>query len=349
MVTVADPGKVFLEHHIPSRILHFSKHELGWSCATLETCECTIPEIPLRTTNAGAPSRLWARLSSDELRADLPNRWRAIVESYTKLKFTKITDRLPALSGIASIMSIASDDQYLFGLWLSGLQLGEHLCWRVLDGASAQKQPTNYAPTWSWASLEAPVSFHISLDVAPHRFTVTFKNYDCQLASSNAFGPGTGLLRLKAPLIPINVNDECGFSTDRTVDYEATDHMAQLYEADEMSDPNPSAMIPPIPKQPDLFGKSIQDLPDILSGDINPDRFPLPEDDGKFYFFIVLETVDDSGYGEPDLYRPHGLILHKETTGRMVRFTRVGWGESWGTMPTEWWKTCGSTESIALV
>ncbi|RMY12857.1 hypothetical protein D0866_14157 [Hortaea werneckii] len=66
---------------------------------------------------------------------------------------TRPTDRLPAISAIATVIQAVTGDKYLAGLWRSGLLL--QLAWRPDGNWSRQDSPYGVyvAPSWSWASF----------------------------------------------------------------------------------------------------------------------------------------------------------------------------------------------------
>jgi hypothetical protein len=88
-----------------------------------------------------------------------------LIEDYSLRSLTKFTDRLPAISGLAQIFnaSLAGKAQYLAGIWRSDIMTG--LCWsRVHDRNNPDTAPhpiqIGYvAPSFSWASLNAPIEF----------------------------------------------------------------------------------------------------------------------------------------------------------------------------------------------
>lgn len=81
------------------------------------------------------------------------------MENYSVRRLTISTDRLPALSGIATEFSKILNDSYVFGLWKSDLHLG--LLWRQTRPTptppSVSSPTAPGIPTWSWASLDQPV------------------------------------------------------------------------------------------------------------------------------------------------------------------------------------------------
>lgn len=83
--------------------------------------------------------------------------WEPVVNAYTRRKMTNQCDRLVAISGIAKVFGESNKHTYLAGLWKDTLPLG--LCWMVDDG-SKETRPTEFrAPSWSWASIDAPIRY----------------------------------------------------------------------------------------------------------------------------------------------------------------------------------------------
>jgi hypothetical protein len=89
--------------------------------------------------------------------------WRETVEDYSGRSFTKVEDRLPALSGLATEIRMLIDDEYLAGLWRKDLP--EALLWRHEPSyyndhrwsISSVRIPGYHFPTWSWVSIEGPI------------------------------------------------------------------------------------------------------------------------------------------------------------------------------------------------
>ena len=94
-----------------------------------------------------------------------------MVEDFSKRHLTYLDDKLPALSGLASLIAAQSGDRYLAGLWRN--HLFEDLHWKAEDmrtlesfrdtwglpEAFEKKRLSSRAPSWSWASVEAEVVF----------------------------------------------------------------------------------------------------------------------------------------------------------------------------------------------
>lgn len=88
--------------------------------------------------------------------------WAKLVEKYSHRDLTFQTDKLPAISGLAAVVSKALGREFHFAIWQhqahhmllwkhSGHILGENLVF--------SRQNTPRAPTWSWASVDGRVEF----------------------------------------------------------------------------------------------------------------------------------------------------------------------------------------------
>jgi hypothetical protein len=87
--------------------------------------------------------------------------WQRVVEQYAKRDLTVPSDKLPAISGIASELRKATHSNYLAGLWRDNL--ASDLLWSASPPVSGS---TGYyaletwrAPSFSWASLDIAVTY----------------------------------------------------------------------------------------------------------------------------------------------------------------------------------------------
>jgi hypothetical protein len=91
--------------------------------------------------------------------AQLLETWRGIVQDYTRRKLAFPTDKLPALAGIAREVGRLTGMEYLAGLWKENML--HDLMWfaRTHEWRMRPTHTDEYprAPTWSWASVEAPI------------------------------------------------------------------------------------------------------------------------------------------------------------------------------------------------
>ena len=84
--------------------------------------------------------------------------WHTIVSVYTALALTYDSDKMAAVSAIATHLSelIPDGGKYLAGLWEHSL-VGQ-LCWSTAESATRAK--AYRAPSWSWVSVDGDVSPH---------------------------------------------------------------------------------------------------------------------------------------------------------------------------------------------
>jgi hypothetical protein len=124
-----------------------------------------------------------------------------LIQAYSKQQLSFESDRLPALSGLASLIAERRDPKYAAGIWWKDAIYG--ICWRA--GKHPLRKPDSYiAPSWSWASVIGPVAFQGAttswVDLYPLN-SVTFKDYGVQHRGSNKFGQvDDGWIRLEAPV-----------------------------------------------------------------------------------------------------------------------------------------------------
>ena len=163
---------VFQERLLSTRVLHFGPYELFFECRTGMQCECdgigyadssetvAMPATkPLYDDTLGNHSlhrKVGDRLGyRDDWAARL---WRTMASSYTALGITHPRDRLPAIGGLAKSMRALRASDYLAGLWRDSL--ADDLLWTVNANPVGARPSPRSAPTWSWASVAAPVLYH---------------------------------------------------------------------------------------------------------------------------------------------------------------------------------------------
>ncbi|KAF3051712.1 hypothetical protein E8E11_003763 [Didymella keratinophila] len=143
------------------RILHFTCGEMIWQCNTHYACECQASPCKIIKT-AGNDKGFYIPLQDDVAR-----KWRELVEQYTERALTVATDRLPAISGIASGMFSGNTIEYFCGLpLLNKVDFILQLLWSSKRLATLMpvhgRQAQQYGPTWSWASVTGAVKYENS-------------------------------------------------------------------------------------------------------------------------------------------------------------------------------------------
>lgn len=196
-------GWVFQERNLARRIIHFTEDQVFWECWSLLASETLPRGVPFSTygwfdKNIGLGSKIF-----DAQRTR--SQWYEMVEQYSCTSCTYADDRLLAISALAKRFCSAlhaDPSDYLAGIWKHDLPLW--LCWHQqfyeepLTGKSAPaenepKQEYKYAPSWSWASIMAPVEF---LDDHDLTTTTEVVDFEVRRRSPNFFD-GTTLCRLR--------------------------------------------------------------------------------------------------------------------------------------------------------
>ena len=164
---------IYQERMLSTRVLHFGRYEIFFECKSDIRCECgtiefggsTGHEVQIPLIKIEYADTLWKicdgdkRSASNEIQYQSECLWRTMVSSYTALLLTKSKDRLPAISGLAKQLAAGRKSTYLAGLWEDSLN--DDLLWTSV-AKSKEKKPRpypRYAPTWSWASVEAAVHY----------------------------------------------------------------------------------------------------------------------------------------------------------------------------------------------
>jgi hypothetical protein len=135
------------EMSLSRRILHFVEDGLSWECyCSREDCSSEHSGIKLGYALRGTALR--------------PSKsWLDFVEGYSSCKMTKTSDKLPAISGIASSWSERSNinQEYAYYCGIFDDDVHRSLLWsRKCDPLIIRP---DRAPTWSWASVDGEINF----------------------------------------------------------------------------------------------------------------------------------------------------------------------------------------------
>jgi len=181
----------YQERLLPSRVLHFGPQELFWECMQSLDCHCGQlkwrgaqhmgsyvnashgrEDLPPKISHYAAleVGQRKKQIDGSKRRHKLLSRWQDMVEEYTERRLSFATDRLPAFAGVAAEMVDALGMRYCAGLWAETMPIG--LLWER-SNCTEMGRPVNEArsaPSWSWASVDAPVSFLLPLTVLEERW-----------------------------------------------------------------------------------------------------------------------------------------------------------------------------------
>lgn len=180
-------GWTMQEGLLPNRLLHYTASQIIWKCCEEQRFERGVTErVEDRISEtltysdyddiAFGSGFLWklpAFLKFKRFKNHLPisldyplmshsdtfRLWYDLVEDYTQRRFTKISDRLVAISGLARIYAdMIRNPTYVAGLWKEDLIRG--LLWHVEGTTLVPKRSADNIstfheafPSWSWASV----------------------------------------------------------------------------------------------------------------------------------------------------------------------------------------------------
>lgn len=151
---------VLQERILSTRTLLYGANEVLWECLIAQYSEESSDDYLdankitlLGMVNTGPNATSEAR----------HGRWHDVVRDYSARGLTYASDKLAAISGIASARQERIPDTYLAGLWRNWLDLD--LLWYVQSNKVTRIDPA-VAPSWSWASIDGPVQY---LPFRPYR------------------------------------------------------------------------------------------------------------------------------------------------------------------------------------
>lgn len=210
-------GWVLQEEALSRRVVHFTNAELVWQCGKRRVCSCDMPLPRLPESPKGLVDRILRGPDFDpETTAQRWvwkwNAWYYMVREFTKRELTYAEDRLPAMTGIATIFPLPASE-YLAGLWRPNLD--NLLLWHHESGLVKTENETKsfripgiYAPTWSWACVSGPVDYSSIFGAFDREDSQSadWKVLDAQTMSStaNPYGPvSEAWVKIEGRLIPV--------------------------------------------------------------------------------------------------------------------------------------------------
>ena len=166
---------VLQEWLLATRTLHFTRQELVWDCRTSFCCECGgFGRLAMNSSSTscgtaldvrglrGEVSKCLERSSSANMTtAARLNLWLDIVEEYTTRRLTKSSDRMIAISGLASEIGASDSGLGTYNFGSFHYRFLEQLLWSRYAVDEPPERRTNHesAPSWSWGSIHQPVSW----------------------------------------------------------------------------------------------------------------------------------------------------------------------------------------------
>lgn len=156
--------------------------------------------------------------------------WYHVIGIYGCLNLTKITDKLPAVAGIARQVQLRTGDIYLSGLWKSDIERG--LQWCYMPASILTKPSISRAPSWSWASPDVKAGASLQLftatvnlsfpETSRHRLyehSVRLLAFSSHFALDNCLGNAAGSITLLGLWIDAKFGN--GYDNDNLQDPDA--------------------------------------------------------------------------------------------------------------------------------
>lgn len=141
---------IWQERLLSTRTIFFTPSALKFECRCHSVWE---------GFGQGVTGRSWsARLDDISHRS-----WLELVEEFMRRDITHPSDRLPAMDSVMKRIQKLRGWSPLWGLWQDALV--ESLCWNSSEKSSYsgkhwwRTNPGYYAPSWSWASIDGPISY----------------------------------------------------------------------------------------------------------------------------------------------------------------------------------------------
>ncbi|KAM7203907.1 hypothetical protein V8F33_001878 [Rhypophila sp. PSN 637] len=210
----------YQERILSPRILYFSGHESIWDCRDVRICECGGARHVENELNKGGFYNLVSdQQSLDNKAYNHRQLWRTMVTEYTTHQLSHLSDRLPAILGLANEMQHRRKSEYLAGLWRDTLI--QDMCWRKVISSPPPtrkvdkgrlRTPLNQqrAPTWSWGSVDHPIEF-IPWTFKPWQKVLHYPiilDVQVPLPNSTRIANHSGFVELKSSLVPIRPQHE---------------------------------------------------------------------------------------------------------------------------------------------
>ncbi|KAI5777429.1 heterokaryon incompatibility protein-domain-containing protein [Geopyxis carbonaria] len=149
---------VFQERSLAPRTLIYGPQGIVWDCCEVYTSERDATPMwrkaPTDTPMIHTIKRSLGRMSNI---GDVHEKWLQVVDSYGQRALSFGSDKLPALSGLASTFERIlqpGNDRYVAGLWWNDLRRG--LLWSS-EYSSLTKRIDNGSPSWSWTAIEGAI------------------------------------------------------------------------------------------------------------------------------------------------------------------------------------------------
>lgn len=194
------------ERLLSPRILHYGAR-LFWQCNTFQQCDGGIlsSDKDLLGPAHSLSNRTFLIQSSNISLASLVRlfqTWYQNVEDYTKRELTLPSDKLAAIGGVAAELSRISAVPYMAGLWRNNLL--HDLLWTSTNKERFNRPSTWRAPSWSWASVDSPISYSKITSDAEEEAEVLDSVVEPRFPNAPFGEVKSGEIRIQGPLAQVS-------------------------------------------------------------------------------------------------------------------------------------------------
>ncbi|CAI6342479.1 unnamed protein product [Periconia digitata] len=148
-------GWVTQERYLSRRQILFATSQVYWECKELVASEhlpMYDPSYAVDREAALSEKPDWTAKTTEKHRES----WNDLIRYSSKCKFSRNSDKLIAIAGLAEQMRSAIQDKYIAGMWEKDLV--KQLLWEVTAIGPRSRASTYLGPTWSWVSIDAAVN-----------------------------------------------------------------------------------------------------------------------------------------------------------------------------------------------
>ncbi|OCK76130.1 HET-domain-containing protein [Lepidopterella palustris CBS 459.81] len=191
---LTERGWTFQEHALSRRMIHFLESEIVWECSSEMISE---DGHQIRDDTYSLIREFTHFRSSPE------DAWRLCIRAYSDRALSNLSDKLPAISGIASHFQEQKGHNYIVGMWRETLAVD--IVWSSWGWVELNNPPQMLqAPSWSWASIHGGVAFAmetINQTTTPITVHCTILGFLGDTPETNRFGEVRyGMLEVSGPL-----------------------------------------------------------------------------------------------------------------------------------------------------
>ncbi|KAI1658775.1 heterokaryon incompatibility protein-domain-containing protein [Daldinia decipiens] len=197
-------GWALQERLLSNRILSFCTRRVLWECQ--QVCHADDRHHPFTLDPLFSETARVKRVEFINTENKIFEHWREVAQTFADCSLTYISDRLPALSGLASRFSLQLNDSYAAGIWRRDIHAG--LSWNVVHHdnfnpnfpllqcsylESAKREYLKTIPSWSWLSTGCRLSFESRFS-EPGRMQsdIHVSSIETDLSGTNPFGNVSG-------------------------------------------------------------------------------------------------------------------------------------------------------------